>query len=121
MYDMRYVRGELMQENADSVSYCWIRDAPARQLDFPALSSICDTFFPRLFLRRPRLVPVATVSLNIYFHVDHALIQAQKCDPVLAVARGQIISGGYFDQEGQVWGAGDRLLATTQQIVWFRD
>ena len=52
MYDMRYVRGRVLAENADSLTYSWIRDAPPRALDYASLTSICDAFFPRIFLRR---------------------------------------------------------------------
>ena len=70
MYDMRYVRGHTLEQNPGSVTHSWIRDAPPRDMDFASLTAIADAFFPRIFLRRPREVPIATVSLNIYFHVD---------------------------------------------------
>jgi acyl-CoA thioesterase len=121
MYDMRYVRGRLMGENNDSITHAWLRDAEPRPLDFLSLTSLCDAFFPRLFLRRPRMVPVGTVSLNIYFHVDQATVSMHGTEPVLAVAQAQVFGGGYFDQQGQIWGRDTRLLATTQQIVWFKE
>jgi acyl-CoA thioesterase len=120
-YEMRYVRGRLMEANDDSITHAWLRDEPPRALDFLSLTSMCDAFFPRLFLRRPQFVPVATVSLNIYFHVD-ALVLAQHGEaPVLASAQAQVFSDGYFDQQGQIWGPKGVLLATTQQIVWYKE
>ncbi len=121
MYEMRYVRGNAMVENEDSLTYSWIRDAQPRDLDYASLASVCDAFFPRIFLRRPQLVPVGTVSLNIYFHVDAAALARQGTHAVLAVARANIFSQGYFDQQGEIWGQDNRLLATTQQIVWYKE
>jgi hypothetical protein len=40
---------------------------------------------------------------------------------VLAVARANVFSQGYFDQEGQAWDSGKRLLATTHQVVWYKE
>ena len=45
----------------------WIRDAPARGLDHLALTAMCDSFFPRAFLRLGRPVPAGTVTLTIHF------------------------------------------------------
>jgi hypothetical protein len=75
----------------------------------------------RIFLRRPQLVPIGTVSLNIYFHVDAQTLAEQGTDALLAVARANVFSQGYFDQEGQIWGRGGRLLATTHQVVWYKE
>jgi hypothetical protein len=121
MYDMRYVRGRVMAENEDSLTYSWIRDAQPRALDYASLTAICDAFFPRIFLRRLHLVPIGTVSFNVYFHVDAVALAGHGTDAVLAVARANVFSQGYFDQEGQIWGRNQQLLATTHQVVWYKE
>jgi hypothetical protein len=90
-------------------------------LDHASLTALCDAFFPRIFLRRLTLVPIGTVSLNIYFHTDAAALTQHGTAPVLAVARANVFSQGYFDQEGQLWGRDQRLLATTHQVVWYKE
>ncbi len=120
-YDMRYVRGRPMHENEDSVTHLWVGDLPERPLDFPALAAICDVFFPRLYLRRPKPVPIGTVSLNVYFHCSAQSLARHGARHVLASAHGQVISAGFFDQQGQVWSQEQELLATTHQIVWFKE
>ncbi len=114
------VKGRLFEANPDSETLSWIADHPARALDYPALAAICDVFFPRLFLRRPTVAPVATVTLNVYFHAGEALMRAQGTEPLLAQARGQVFNEGFHDQEGRVWGREGRLLATTHQVVWYK-
>lgn len=121
MYEMRYARGRFGVENPDSLTHAWLRDVPSRPLDFPSLTAICDAFFPRIFLRRPQMAPIATVSLNIYFHVDAAELAGQGAEPVLCAAKAQVFNKGYYDQEGQVWGRDGKLLATTQQIAWYKE
>lgn len=125
-YEMRFMRGGpdgLPADGSgsnDSLSQVWIRDEPPRPLDFASLTAICDAFFPRLYLRRPTLVPVGTVSLTIYFHADSATLAEQGTAPVLAVAQGQHFSQGYFDQSAQIWNRRGIPLATTHQIVYFK-
>ena len=40
---------------------------------------------------------------------------------LLAEARGQGFRQGFFDHSGHLWSAGGSLLASTQQIVYFKD
>lgn len=120
-YDLRYERSPFGRPSTDSRSACWIADDPPRPLDFPALASACDVFFPRIFLRRGRLVPVGTVSLNVYFHADSGALAEQGCAPLLGSALCQTYQRGFFDQHGELWGRNERLLATTHQIVWYRE
>ncbi|MBM4489184.1 thioesterase family protein [Prescottella equi] len=124
-YEMRFVTGELPTPEAggqpDSTTTMWVRDAPPRALDFPALTSLCDVFYPRAFLRLGRYLPAGTVSLTVYFHADATLLAAQADDAVLATARAQRFGKGYFDQSGEIWGHDGALLATTHQLVYFKD
>lgn len=120
-YDLRFERSPFEHLAADSRSTCWIADHPPRPLDFPALASACDVFFPRIFLRRGKLVPVGTVSLNVYFHAGAAALAEQGSAPMLGAAQCQVYESGYFDQHGELWGRDERLLATTHQIVWYRE
>ena len=104
---MRFVQGAIPApetgENPDSTTTLWVRDTPPRPLDFAALTSLCDVFFPRVFLRRGQYMPAGTVSLTIYFH-----------------ARSQHFGKGYFDQSGELWSSDGNLLATTHQLVYFK-
>lgn len=120
-YDMRTIRGQLGQDNPDSLTQWWINDNPPRALDYPALAAICDAFFPRMYLHRATFVPTATVSLNIYFHTNAAALQEQGEAPVLGCAQGQVFDDGFADQVGQIWSSRGQLLATTHQIMWYRE
>jgi hypothetical protein len=48
-------------------------------------------------------VPIATVSMNIYFHLDSTRLAAQRDGWMLATAHGQVFHEGFFDHEGQIW------------------
>lgn len=125
-YDMRFAPGEEPfrfdgQEQPHSVSRLWIRDEPPRALDFPALAAICDAFFPRIFIRRRKLAPIGTVTLSTFFHADSALLAAQGERHLLGTARALNFRHGYFDQSAEVWSDDGQLLASTHQMVYFRD
>jgi acyl-CoA thioesterase len=124
-YDMRFARGGLPevfdgQAQPDSVSHVWVRDEPPRALDFVALAALCDSFFPRIFVRRRQAAPIGTVSLTTYFHADAAMLREQGARHVLGVARALNFRNGYFDQSAEIWGDDGQLLASSHQLVYYR-
>ncbi|WP_299563666.1 thioesterase family protein [uncultured Mycolicibacterium sp.] len=123
-YDMRFVTGPVPTqpgtEHPDSTSTLWVRAAPARALDYPALAALCDVFYPRVFLRLGRYVPAGTVSLTTYFHAEPGALAAVGAEFVLATARAQRFGRGYADQTAQLFGRSGELLATTHQLVYFK-
>lgn len=126
-YDMRFISGKpnVLGEKEDTLehssSLLWIKDLPDRPLDYLSLASLCDTFLPRIFLREPQFVPASTVSLTIYFHVNAEMLTQHGSNFVLGQARGHRFYNGFFDQFGTLWNTKGEILATTSQIVYFRD
>ncbi len=120
-YDKRFVVGGLdAGKSDDSTSTLWLRDVPQRPLDYPALTSMADAFFPRVYLRHGTFMPAGTITLTTYFHATPAELAAHGSDHVLATAHAARFGNGHFDQSGQIW-AGDVLLATTHQLVYFKN
>jgi acyl-CoA thioesterase len=123
-YDIRFTEGAFpsqdAQPNPSSTTTMWVRDAVRRPIDYPALAALCDVFFPRVFLRRGEYVPSGTISLTSYFHADQREMDALGGDFVLATAHAGRFSEGYFDQSAQLWTRDGVLLATTNQIVYFK-
>ena len=123
-YDMRFVDGGLSLDGAeqgDSLSRLWIRDDPPRPLTFTSLASMCDAFFPRVFVRRQQFVPASTISMTTYFHADAGLLAAQDDRYLLGIARGLNFRNGYFDQSAEIWSDAGTLLASSLQLVYYRD
>lgn len=123
-YDMRFIDGAPGAPGSasdSSESRLWISDLPARPLDFLSLSAICDAFFPRIFVRRPNWVPIGTVALTTYFHADAAQLAGQGSAPVLGLARALNFGKGFFDQTAEIWSDSGALLATTHQVVYFKE
>ena len=125
-YDMRFIEGGMPdtfdgQEQPQSTSRLWVRDEPPRALDFGALAALCDSFFPRIFVRRRQRGAIGTVSLTTYFHAGPDQLAAQGERHLFGVARALNYRAGYFDQTAEVWGDDGTMLASTHQIVYFKD
>jgi acyl-CoA thioesterase len=125
-YDMRFVEGAFPaafdeQEQAHSRSTLWVRDEPERAMDFASLAAMSDSFFPRIYIRRRRRALMGTVSLTTYFHADSALLAQVGTRHVLGVAKALNYRHGYFDQTGELWSPEGQLLASTHQLVYFKD
>lgn len=124
-YEMRFVEGAIPGDGApsapSSATTLWVRDRQGRDLDFAALTAMSDIFYPRVFLRRGAPSPAGTISLTTYFHVDTHDLAAVAADFILGRAQANRFSRGFFDQSAQIWSRGGDLLATTHQLVYFKD
>ncbi|MCZ4316382.1 thioesterase family protein [Comamonadaceae bacterium G21597-S1] len=104
-----------------SLSRLWMRDAPPRPIDHCALTALADVFYPRIFLRRRRRVPAGTVSMTVYFHADAATLRATADGHVLGQARAHGFGAGFHDQSAWLWNAAGQLLATSVQVVYYKE
>ena len=124
-YEMRPIIGSLPSQwdgSGDaSETRMWVRDARERTLDFAALAALSDSFYPRVWLRRAKPVPIGTVSITTYFHAEGALLAEVGHGYLLGRAVGQQFHNGYFDQAAQLWSEAGALLATSNQIVYFKE
>lgn len=125
-YDFRFVEGQPLfgvatpSDLASPFSKLWIGDTSPRRLDALSLVSMSDAFFARIFHVRNELVPFGTVSLTTYFHADAEDLIAEDATHVLAVADASVFHKSYGDQTGALWSPSGKLLATTQQIAYFK-
>lgn len=123
LYDMRAIVGSVPAWDnrlRESLTQLWVRDHPARALDFQGLTAMADIFFPRVWLRRATHTPVGTVSLTVYYHADEAMLARAGTGHLLGQARGQGYFKGFHDQTAQLWSEQGDLLATTHQAVYFK-
>ncbi len=126
-FDMRFASGFPVMRPKDDAplgsarTEVWMRDNPSRKMDFLSLMNMSDAFFARPFHVLGRLIQVGTVSMTTYFHCDEADLAEVGEDYLLGVADANIFNKGYADQIASLWTRGGKLLATSQQILYFRD
>ena len=125
-YEMRFAEGAMpvQWDGADqglSRTRLWLRDDPPRPLDFASLTALSDVFFPRVWRRRPVLVPIGTVSMTVYYHAEAALLQRTGSGYLLGQTQAQAFRNGYFDQTAQLWNEAGELLVSTHQVVYYKE
>jgi Thioesterase-like superfamily len=124
-YEFRFAGG-LIPDTWDgakkpSLTQLWLRDQPPRPLDFASLAAMADAFYPRVWLRRATRVPAGTVSITTYFHASSAELKAVGTGYLFGQAKGQAFHNGFFDQTAQLWSEQGALLATSNQIVYYKE
>ena len=126
-YEMRFVKGapDWQARGDDEIrsahSQLWMRDVPERPLDYVSLASMSDAFVIRAFLARGKFVPTGTITLTTFFHGNEEAMQAQGTHPLLCTADAHLFADGFADQIAHLWGKDGRLLATSTQIVWYKE
>jgi acyl-CoA thioesterase len=120
-YEVRYVIGVPFHEGEQSRSIVYTREHPPAPIDAFALAAMSDVPLPRLMFRRPSMMPFATVTLTINFHHLESDLIAQGSDELVIESRTRQIRSGFFDQTSELWSKTGILLATSEQMVWFKD
>jgi acyl-CoA thioesterase len=126
-FDMRFASGfPVMRPKGDEPlgsarTEVWMRDEPVRKMDFTGLMNMSDAFFARPFHVLGKLITVGTVSMTTYFHCDEADLAEVGEDYLLGIADANVFEKGYSDQAAELWTRGGKLLATSHQILYFRD
>jgi hypothetical protein len=98
-----------------------VRDEPVRPLDFTSLAALSDVFYPRVWLRRAIRVPAGTVAMTTYFHASATELAAIGTGFLIGRAKAQTFHNGFFDQTAQLWSEAGNLIATSNQIVYYKE
>lgn len=115
-----YPVGEWVYGSGDTRSAHWLRDAGGRPADHLLLAYLADQYAPRSFFWGSGVRPSATLTMSVYFHATEAELQAVGTDFILNEAVGtrgeHSISGSHV----RLWSRDGVLLATTEQLAWYR-
>jgi len=57
----------------------------------------------------------------VYFHASSEQIAQTGSGYLLGQARAQAFRNGFFDQSSQLWNEAGVMLATTHQIVYYKE
>lgn len=104
----------------DLRSQVWVRETSGRAIDEVHLAYLSDAYAPRVFhiSDGPRLS--STLTLSIYFLATPEELADVGDDYLLTEADGTRINESLVGSQARLWSRQGSLLATTEQLCWFR-
>ncbi|HEX2560399.1 thioesterase family protein [Phenylobacterium sp.] len=85
------------------------------------LGMLTDSSPPRAFYALGHTVMTTTVTLTIYLHATAEEIAAAGEDYLLVEYEGRVGGGGATDERSSYWRRDGKLLATSEQLLWYRE
>ncbi|HEY9093208.1 thioesterase family protein [Parasphingorhabdus sp.] len=119
-YEQRIFKGVPFTVNDTPQSLIWIKETDGRPLDRLSIISICDSPMPRSFFLCEELRTGSTVSMSTYIYASEEEIAAVGSEHVLLRADGASTRNSVNDQRVELWSKSGILLATSNQIGFFR-
>lgn len=119
--DIRRLSGtEATYGCGDTRTSAWIRMMSDRRLDHIQLAYLADQYAPRSFFWGVGLRPSATITMSVYFHATDDELAEAGTDYILNEASGTRGSHATSGQQARLWSRTGALLATTEQLAWYR-
>lgn len=104
----------------DSRSLVWVRSRRG-PWDKALLGMVTDNSAPRAFYALGMAVSTTTLSLTVYLHATAAELAALGDDYILIECEGRVGGGGASDERSSYWSRDGKLLATSEQLAWYRE
>lgn len=104
----------------DTRTSAWVRMASDRPLDHLQLAYLADQYAPRSFYWGVGPRPSATLTMSVYFHATAEDLAEVGSGYILNEATGTRGTHATSGQQARLWGPGGILLATTEQLAWYR-
>lgn len=104
----------------DSRTLSWERDASGRAIDVLTLALLSDLGAPRVYLVSPGPRPSATLTLSVTFLAGPDELAACGDDFILADMIATRIEQSTVGSRKDMWSRAGTLLATSEQLCWFR-
>ncbi|WP_334163922.1 thioesterase family protein [Phenylobacterium sp.] len=105
---------------ASSYSTAWVRPRLG-PWDKALLGMLTDNSPPRAFYAFGHTVMTTTLSLTVYLHATAEEVGAAGRDYLLVEYEGRVGGGGASDERSSYWRRDGKLLATSEQLVWYRE
>ncbi len=103
----------------DSRSLAWVRTR-AEPLNKALLGMITDNSPPRAMYALGRTIRTTTLTLTVYLHATAEEIAEVGQDFILIECEGRVGGNGASDERSSYWSRAGKLLATSEQLAWYR-
>ena len=118
--DRRTLEGFPPTPGDSSRSLAWVRSR-AGPLDKAILGMITDNSAPRAMYALGPRVMTTTLSLTAYLHATTEELAAIGESFILVECEGRVGGGGASDERSSYWRRDGKLLATSEQLAWYRE
>lgn len=118
-FEWRTISGYPAEPGAGSRSLGWARSSRA-PLDKARLGMLTDNSPPRVFYALGPAVMSTTLTLTVYLHATADELAEVGDDFILVDYDGRVGGGGASDERSNYWSRSGRLLATSEQLAWYR-
>jgi len=104
----------------DARTVFWVRETSGRAVDALQLAYLADNYPPRNWSRASSFGPYSTIALSVYVLGTDAELAAVGDDYVLLEATASRAESSTVAAQARIWSRNGVLLATTEQLGWFR-
>ena len=118
--DMRIAAGANPFNQPTTRSLVWERETSGRPLDAVQLTYLSDVGWPRVFALGAGPRPSSTITLSVYIHAADNELAACGDDYILSDMIGTRVEHSTVGSRANLWSRSGALLATTEQLCWFR-
>jgi acyl-CoA thioesterase len=119
-FERRTLEGFPPTPGDSSRSLAWVRSRRGG-LDKALLGMITDNSAPRAMYALGHEVMTTTLSLTAYLHATVAELAEVGDDFILVECEGRVGGGGASDERSSYWRRDGKLLATSEQLAWYRE
>lgn len=104
----------------DSRSLAWVRSRRG-PFDKALLGMVTDNSAPRAMYALGPTIRTTTLTLTAYLHATAEELAEVGDDYILVECEGRVGGGGASDERSSYWSRSGKLLATSEQLAWYRE
>jgi Thioesterase-like superfamily len=119
-FERRTLEGFPPAISANSRSLAWVRPRHGA-LDKALLGMITDNSAPRAMYALGQTIMTTTLTLTAYLHATVDELAEVGDDFILVECEGRVGGGGASDERSSYWRRDGKLLATSEQLAWYRE
>jgi len=117
-FDMRWCLGSPPFSGADEALVGgWFRLRHPEVADAIVVATLMDAWAPAVFPVATAPVVAPTIDLSIHYRTALPLEGAEADDFYLGRFTSKLASEGFFEEDGELWSAGGRLIAQSRQLA----
>ena len=119
-FERRTLEGFPPAPGGGSRSLAWVKSRRG-PFDKAMLGMVTDFSPPRSMYALGRTISTTTLTLTAYLHATEEELAAIGDDYILIECEGRVGSRGASDERSSYWSRGGKLLATSEQLAWYRE